>query len=702
VGRRWVTASLAAGILVAAALLARILLVRDVAAPWIMPDELKYSEMAKSFAAGGHFLLRGQPTSLFTLYPALIAPAWRAGSMHTTYELAKTINVFLMTAAVVPFYLWARRLAAGWPAVLATALFLALPAFSYTGTLMTENAAFPLVMLAFFAIALMLERPTLTRQLLALVAIGLACTIRSQSLVLFLVLVVGVALKLALDVSGGAVERSRRSVWVELRRYWLVAALMVTAVVAYALLKLAQGQPLSSWLGGYGTTAEAHYSIRDVLRWSVYHAGELALAVGVIPACALIVLLGLFRREWQATVAERAFLAVTLAALPLILVEVGAFASRYSIRIEERNSFYLEPLLLLALAVWFARGLPRPPVLSSVAVAIVVGLLITLPFESLFNVSAENDTFGLVPFIRLGEVLNGGVSEVRTLIGIGAICAAILFVAVPARISLWAIPLALLAFLALSSGSVWGKTTYIASSTRHAGGLTGDPSWIDHAVGRNARVEFLYTTDIDVDQHILWQSEFWNRSMRRVFGVTSQDPSIPDVSAPLDPATGRIRPNLPSGSPDASPRYVVAASAVAVAGKRLAQEGFLSLYRVKQPLGLATLISGIQPDAWTGPTATYTNFRGLPGRRLNVLIWRPAIVGPPPAHVTVQVGGPRGTDTQATQRWTLQNGKRHLFTLPVRPGPFQVRLKVDPTFMPSQYGLADTSTLGVQVSFSLP
>ena len=69
--------------------------------------------MAKSFAASGHFLFRTQPSPIFSLYPALIAPAWRAGSMHTTYELAKSINVLAMTAAAVPFYVWARRLAPG-------------------------------------------------------------------------------------------------------------------------------------------------------------------------------------------------------------------------------------------------------------------------------------------------------------------------------------------------------------------------------------------------------------------------------------------------------------------------------------------------------------------------------------------------------------------------------------------------------------
>jgi len=676
--------------------------VRQFSAPWIQPDELEYSEMAKSFAAGGHFLFRGQPSPLFSLYPALISPAWRASSMHTTYEVAKSINVVMMTAAAVPFWFWARRLAGGWYAVLGTALFLALPIYAYTGELMTESAALPLFMLSFFLIALVLERPTLARQVLVLVAIGLACLVRVQGLVLVLVLLAAIVLKLALDMAGGAVERSRRRAWLELRGYWLTLGLLAAGMVAYALLKVAEGQPLSSGLRAYAGTVKVHYSIRDALRWSLYHAGELTLAVGVIPACAFIVLLALFGRRWQATAAERAYLAVALAALPLILVQVGAYASRYSVRIEERNMFYLEPLLLLALIVWLARGLPRPPALVGAAVAVSTGVLITLPLEALFGPGLDTDTFGFIPFVRLSQELNGGLSEVRTLIGLGAICAGLLFAALPRRFSIWAVPLLVAAFLTISSGSVFARVTFISDATRHAGALGSDPSWIDHAVGPNARVEFLYTSDIDRDQHILWQSEFWNRSLRRVFGVTSQDPTIPDVSAPVDPATGRIRPNLPAGSPDARPRYVVAASGVAVAGKRLAQNGFLSLYRVTPPLGLSSLASGVQPDAWTGSEATYTSFRDSGARRLNVLVWRPPTSGPPPAHVTVKVGPLRSGSTWETQRWTLRNGKRHLFALHLKPGPYRVRLSVDPTFVPSQFGQADPRTLGVQVSFDAP
>lgn len=681
---------------------------RDVAAPWIQPDELEYSEMAKSFAAGGHFLFRTQPSPIFSLYPALIAPAWRAASMHTTYELAKSINVVAMTAGAVPFYIWARRLAAGWYAVVATVLFLALPSFAYTGVLMTESAAFPLFMLSFLAIALVLERPTLLRQVLVLVAIGATCAVRLQGLVLILALLGGILFKLALDASVGAVACSPRPLVLELRRYWLALGLIAAGALGYGLLKVAEGKSLSTGLRAYAGTVEVHYSIRDVLRWSVYNAGELGLAVGVIPVCALVVLLGLFRSRWRATEAERAYLAVTLAALPLILVQVGAFASRYSLRIEERNMFYVEPLLLLALVIWLARGMPRPPALVAVGAAVPVGLLITLPLESLFNGSALNDTFGFTPFIRLSEVLNGGISETRTLMGLGAICAVILFAVVPRRIGLWAIPVVLAAFLMLSSGSVFAKVTYIANATRHAGGLEGDPSWIDHAIGSDKRVEFLDTTEIS-DPHILWQTEFWNRSVRRIFGVTSNDPSIPDVTASLDPANGEVRPDLPAGSPDQNPRYVVAASNVAVAGRRIAQAGFLSLYRVTPPLGLASVVSGVQPDAWMGSSASYTDYRGRPGSRLKVLVWRPKLTGPSPAHVRVAVGRVRSSNGAAglgavwtTQTWTLRNGARHVFTLPIRSEPFQVSMTVDPTFVPSQYGLADTRELGVQVSFSLP
>ena len=136
--------------------------------------------------------------------------------------------------------------------------------------------------------------------------------------------------------------------------------------------------------------------------------------------------------------------------------------------------------------------------------------------------------------------------------------------------------------------------------------------------------------------------------------MTSQDPSIPDVTAPLD-ARGRIVPQLPVGSPDAKPRYVVAASNLDIAGKRLAQAGLLALYRVRPPLGLATLTTGITADGWTGPSAAYTDYIAPSrGKRMVVTISRPPLSGPPPANVAVTVGraGSLNGAPAITRIWT--------------------------------------------------
>ena len=63
--------------LVVASTAFRYALARRIAAPWIMVDELIYSELAKSFAATGHFLVRDHQTAAYGfVYPVLISPAW--------------------------------------------------------------------------------------------------------------------------------------------------------------------------------------------------------------------------------------------------------------------------------------------------------------------------------------------------------------------------------------------------------------------------------------------------------------------------------------------------------------------------------------------------------------------------------------------------------------------------------------------------
>ncbi len=231
--------------------LVRIWLASKITTPWIMVDELLYSDLAKSIETSGHFLIRNVPAGPRTLYAVLIAPAWAAHSMSTTYALAKAINVVLMTAAAVPVYLWARRLMPRLYAVVVVGLVLLLPSFFYAGSLMTENAFFPAVVVATFAMALALEKPTIVRQVLALAAVALAAAVRIQAIVLVLVFLSAIVLLAVLELRAYERERRRRSLLEQLRPFWPTAALLAIGLLGYVAFKVAQGQPLRSGLGSY-------------------------------------------------------------------------------------------------------------------------------------------------------------------------------------------------------------------------------------------------------------------------------------------------------------------------------------------------------------------------------------------------------------------------------------------------------------------
>jgi hypothetical protein len=697
---------LAVGALMLAALVARVLLSRDVLAPWAMLDELQYAEAARSFLSGGHYLFRDEPRPLRTIYPILISPAWLAGSVQTSYMIVKVINSVLMVLGAIPLYLWSRRLVAPLWGVLVVALYLAMPGFIYTSEILTENAYVPATVLALYATAVAIERQSLPMQALALGAIGLAACARIQGLILLAVLFTAIGIAVVLDAVGADPGARRRAISSRLRRFWPLLCAPLLVALAYVVYERGRGQRLWSGLGAYENIAHVHYGPVSAAKWVLWHFGELSLSVGILPVSALIVLLGLaLRRETAPSAAERAFLAVTTAAVFWIVVQTGTFASHFSLRIEERLMFNVTPALFLALAVWLARGLPRPPALSSVAVLAPVAALLVLPYSMLLAPAVFNDTFGLIPVWRLLTRL-GDLGETRLVVAAGALILSVLFVAVPRRIAVVAVPASLMAFLVLSTNSVFGTIEFISAAARHAGGLNGDPSWVDHAIGKNKRVEILNSSDL-ADAHVAWQAEFWNRSVQRTFAVSAQDPSIPDVSASID-GRGRIVPVLPASSPDRRPRYVLAARSLDVDGTQVGSSGQLVLWRVRRPLRLAGLAGGLTPDGYTGPTATYKRYVIPPGAtHVDVIVTRPGFWPLPPARAQAIVGPIRDADgAQEIRRiWSsgsvrIRAGERRVLRLPIRKEPFEVRLSVTPTFSPSQFSSStDTRRLGARARF---
>jgi hypothetical protein len=99
----------------------------------------------------------------------------------------------------------------------------------------------------------------------------------------------------------------------------------------------------------------AGYTVGGVLAWLVRTLAALALATGVVPLVALVVVTlarGPGAAEW-------AFVAVAWACLIWFLVLGGLSGSWQPYGLKERYVFYLQPLFLLALVLWAERGTVR-------------------------------------------------------------------------------------------------------------------------------------------------------------------------------------------------------------------------------------------------------------------------------------------------------------------------------------------------------
>ena len=690
--------------LVVVSIAVRSWLARKIATPWIMSDELTYSEMAKSFASTGHFLVRGGSSGIGNVvYPALISPAWLFHPMSTTYGLAKAINAVLMTATVVPLYLWARRLVAPAYALVAVGLVLLMPSLIYSGMLMTENAFLPAFVLAAFAMALALERPTLRRQLFAFGTILLATAIRYQGLVLLLILPTAILLKVLFEFRAELHPRRLRFVLAELRRYWISAALLAGAAGLYVVIELARGRGLSSGLGTYRDVALKSYSFDAARHWILLHFAELGLSVAILPACAFLLLLGLaFTRRGTRSSAERAFLAVTTAAVPWVVVEVALFASGFSIRIEERYMFFLAPLLFLAFALWLDRGLPRPFLFTVPAAVIPAALLFALPLGSLLNISILSDTFGLIPFLRLSErFVPGGVAEARHFMLAGGIAAAIVFVLWPRHG--WPqllFPAAVAAFLVLSSYSVEGALRDYSRGLRDSAGTLGSPSWVDQRLGSNGNATFLLGTTSETwpETLDLWQTQFWNRSLHSVYNLSTPEPAGgPETAVRVDPTSGLIL-ATGSGKP-LTARNVISSLSFGLDGRLIAARPPFALYRTAGQLRLAQETTGIYGDGWMSADSAYTQFAAHTAGRLTVTLSRTAWQGPDvPGHVTIDLTTIDGKPL-AIRTWVIHSGGARSFILRTPPRRFRVTIHIAPTFSPSKFGQPDTRQLGAQVAF---
>jgi hypothetical protein len=589
----WVTA------LVVVSTLVRIAIGRRMVAPWIMVDELVYSELAKSFAETGRFAWREQPINAYgPVYPLLLSPAYVLHeAVPAAYAAAKAMNALLMTMAAVPAYALARRVVSAPLAVLAAVLAVSVPSMLYTGTLMTENAFYPAFLLAAYLLVLVLEDPTPLRQGLLLGAVGLAYATRVQAIALLPAIATAPLLLAWLD------RRGWRSL-VAYRVLWTALGAGTALVVA---VQLARGHSLKAVLGAYEAAGGYEYSAGPILRWLLYHVAGLDLYLGVVPFAAFLLLLALGRGLDRGL---QALLAATTAVTFWLVLEVAAFASLPTVqRIEERNMFYVAPLFFAALLAWIERGAPRPRPAAALSAGAAALLPALIPYRTLIGVSAQSDTLALLPWWWLQDHVID-LSQVWIAALVLAVALAGAFLLVPPRLAL-ALPALVLLLYAVTLPAIENGRHGVRMASLGAlfqGITTGTRDWVDREVGRDAEVAFIWSGRSDA--FTLWQNEFFNRSVGRVYELENPlGGGLPSTAVAIGRTDGLLRD--PDGRPIRA-SYALTDEFVPLAGRVVARDrpkGML-LLKTRGALRATQVVSGLYTgDTWSGRTATYERLR---------------------------------------------------------------------------------------------
>jgi hypothetical protein len=327
------------------------------ATPLVFDDELLYTKLSQSLAAGHGFEIWGHHYFFpAPLAPLVQAPVWLVfGTGGAGFLAVRLLGAVLMAAAAFPAYRLAARVLPGEWALLTAVFTVAAPGLVYHDYLMAEFVAYPCFVLAVAAIVHAVADETRGARILAPIACALAISARLQ----FVFLPVAYALAVALF------SRRRRAHLVPL------GALALPAAVAVAL----RG---GGAIGQYQSIVHWDLSPHALLHWALLVAMcvPFALGLAVVPGA----LLGLAARP--RTRAEGAFVVVALVTLLAVFAQAGIWGANEAHRPMERYAVYFAPLIAVAFFLYADRGAPRRLLYATFAVG--GGLAVArFPFDQL-------------------------------------------------------------------------------------------------------------------------------------------------------------------------------------------------------------------------------------------------------------------------------------------------------------------------------
>jgi hypothetical protein len=607
--RQWVP--LAALVLVSTAF--RAWAAVSVPVPWIAPDEMVYGLLGRSLYLHGSLEILGGPTPFYSLLvPALVGFPLTAFGLTSGLDILQGLQAFVMSLAAVPVYLWAHSLVSRRWALVAAALTVAVPGLTYAGLLMSEVLFYPLFVLAAWAGAATIVRPTTPRQILLVVAIVAVCLTRLQAIVLLPAL-----------ATAAVVDAWLARSWSSLRRLVPAAGVLGALVLVWLGWRLASG---GGALGSYEVVASTSWSIGAAAKYVLYHAASLLILSGLFPAAAVALMLVRAARHGEPDPSVRAYLAVASSLCVWLVVEVGVFTSHYSDRIVERNLIALAPVLFVGLVVWVGGGTLGSR-LERALVALAAGVvLVLLPIDRYVNISGMHDALTLVPLYKLSTATSLDTINWVYPAVVGVLVVALGFA--PRRWLRFAPLVLLVAFVGASVLSSQFAVDQAAEQQRTF--LGKNPSWVD----RKAEGSVAYLYDGEPAWNGVWHTLFWNPKIDRVYDLSGEEVPGPLPQAPAEVRSdGRIFVPPSAWQPG---DYAVVSDWSTLVGEKLKgvkQQGLtqtgLRLWRVEPPLRFRDRISGLQVngDIYATITARLDSYDCRAGTyRLTLIVKQPQTV----------------------------------------------------------------------------
>ena len=683
--------------------------------PTIFSDELETTQISRAIAETGHAARRGEPYGFTSLVPWLTAPMWWLHPVATAYEAIKTVQAFVMAAAIFPAFLLARRvLSPGW-AYFAAVAAIAGPALSYAPILVEEPWAYPAATLAFWLLVRAVDRPARWPIALAVGSCFLAVLVRSQLVALF------GALGFGLVALGWRTEPMRRWRATWSRWDWVGAVVLgvggVVAVVAFL------GHHSTEW-----STATTLWKGRMV-EYGSWAGGAFAIGIGIVPAIALLAALAVPRAERDRP-GVRAFVIVSGGAVVSFgwyaAVKGAYLSTNFSSLIVERNLVYLAPLAFVATAYLLERG--AAPIWSVVvAGAAVLGLVIWVPIERGLDNFPYYEAHGLAILALANREWAWPLGRIETAVEaltvVGTVVVLLVGTRLRTRLSGVAAPVAIGTAVALL---VWNVTAEVYASigehdfsARVERNIPKPNDWVDRAAGSGSVTmlgQHMSDNPLGVSS-----TEFWNRSIAKVWSVDGTGPGPGHTLTPdLLDAEGTLWPN---------PRtdLVLASGGVEVVGDEVAANQGSTLVRLDgNPIRLRSNTTGIAGDGWmvgdpgnpeVPARAAYNRFDVSGGGTGTAVVTLSRQTFCPagahlPGEAVVRIGilG-RGEDKQpAILRQTASDTQYvpacgfRTFVLPTPSAPWRVEVAIQ-TFVPSQVdpkgSAGERRALGARVSFDV-